>query len=329
MLDPSCGTGGFLVEAVNHQLRRFRNEDQPPENTAEFLTELQRIKEYVAECVFGADFDPFLVKATSMNMTMAANDPGNLFHMDSLSFPKGHLSGVEEAKDMIDFGTIDVLMTNPPFGSDIPITDPAVLGKYNLAVKYEKNKETGAITRGDGLQKAVAPEILFIEQAVKWLRPGGRMGIVLPNGILNNPGDYYQSIRQWILRHCWVLACVETPVELFVAEANVGILTSLLFLKKKTQEEIQSEDLGNVTDYPVFMAVAERVGFDRRGAPLYKKGPDGEELLQEITEVEKIRLNGKTVKRTLTRKDKIIDNDFDDIGVAYRQFRKENKEPGV
>jgi len=74
--------------------------------------------------------------------------------------------------------------------------------------------------------------------------------------------------------HCWVLASVDLPVETFIVEANVNILTSLLFLKKKTREEIQSEDLGRTVDYPVFMAVAEKVGFDRRGVPLYERTPD-------------------------------------------------------
>ena len=67
---------------------------------------------------------------------------------------------------------------------------------------------------------AVAPEILFIEQSISGCARAGRMGIVLPNGTLGNPGDEY--IRRWILRHCWVLACVEVPVEAFIVEANVG-----------------------------------------------------------------------------------------------------------
>ena len=74
------------------------------------------------------------------------------------------------------------------------------------------------------------------------------MGIVLPDGILGNPGDEY--IRRWILRHCWVLASVDLPVETFIVEANVNILTSLLFLKKKTREQIQAEDLGQQRRLP-------------------------------------------------------------------------------
>ena len=107
---------------------------------------------------------------------------------------------------------------------------------------------------------------------------GGRMGIVLPNGILGNPGDEY--IRRWILRHCWVLACVEVPVEAFIVEANVGILTSLLFLRKKTDTEMDAEAQGHTKEYPIFMAVAEKAGVDRRGNPLYKRNPDGTEKLR-------------------------------------------------
>jgi type I restriction enzyme M protein len=173
----------------------------------------------------------------------------------------------------------------------------------------------------------VAPEVLFIQRGIEWLRPGGRMGIVLPDGILGNPGDEY--IRRWILRHCWVLASVDLPVETFIVEANVNILTSLLFLKKKTREEIQAEDLGRAVDYPVFMAVAEKVGFDRRGVPLYERTPDGEEILKDEVETERIRVGGKVVVRTLHRKKKILDDDLPKIAEAYREFRRKHPEPGA
>jgi type I restriction enzyme M protein len=152
------------------------------------------------------------------------------------------------------------------------------------------------------------------------------MGIVLPDGILGNPGDEY--IRWWILRHTWVLASIDLPVEVFIVEANVNILTSLLFMKKKTQEEIQAADLGGTPEYPVFMAVAEKVGFDRRGNTLFKRSPDGEEILEEVEEVERVRANGQLVTRTLRRKKKKLDDDLPMIASAYREFRKNNAEPG-
>ena len=122
---------------------------------------------------------------------------------------------------------------------------------------------------GENPVSAMAPEQLFIQRAVQWVRPGGRVGIVLPNGILSNPGPTDEAIRRWILRNCWVLASVELPVEAFT-QAGVNILTSLLFLKKKTSDEMEREAMAeaigkSLPDYPVFMAVAEKVGKDRRG----------------------------------------------------------------
>lgn len=339
VLDPACGTGGFLTATLAHLAHKFKAENgiQPgAESTQELISIQERLREFVKKNLFGADFDPFLVRASMMSLSMAANEPGNIFHMDSLSFPQGHLAGLEPAKKDIPLGSIDVLMTNPPFGSEIPITDAQLLQRYELARKPGK-AESGHLW-GEGYQKAVAPEVLFIQRSVEWLKPGGRLGIVLPNGILGNPGDEY--IRRWILRNTWVLASIDLPVEVFIAEANVNILTSLLFLKKKPQSVIQAEDLGQRADYPVFMAVAEKVGVDRRGNKLYKRSPDGEEILVEVEEVERIRTNGHFVERRLRRKRRIVDSDLPfalengqviegPIADAYREFRKKNKEPGT
>lgn len=326
VLDPACGTGGFLVATVAHLLAKYKVEmPSNGEETADSLIAGDYVRQFVETNLYGGDFDPALVRATTMNLMMAAGSKGNVFHIDSLTFPAGHLEGLKEAIEKIPLGSIDVLMTNPPFGSDIPITDPAILSRYELAAKWQKQE--GSYIRSEGYQSAVAPEVLFIQRGIEWLRQGGRMGIVLPDGILGNPGDEY--IRRWILRHCWVLASVDLPVETFIVEANVNILTSLLFLKKKTREQIQAEDLGRTVDYPVFMAVAEKVGFDRRGVPLYERTPDGEEILKDDVETERIRVGGKVVVRTLHRKKKILDDDLPKIAEAYREFRRKHPEPGA
>jgi type I restriction enzyme M protein len=100
-------------------------------------------------------------------------------------------------------------------------------------------------------------------------------------------------------------------------------------LKKKTPQEIQASDLGKKQDYPVFMAVAEKVGFDRRGNTLYKRQPDGEEILIEKTYEEKVRIGGKLETRILHRKERILDDDLPVIGVAYAEFRAKQPEPGA
>jgi type I restriction enzyme M protein len=329
VMDPACGTGGFLVSTLKHldaKLRAAADIALDDESTEEFLSVQEALRAFVEHNLFGADFDPFLVRAAQMNVLMASNGQARVFNMNSLEFPAGHLPGAADARGKAGLGSMDVVMTNPPFGSNIPITDPNILKHFELAHIWERTEDGGFRNTGR-LQGSVAPEVLFIERCLDWLKPGGRTGIVLPDGILGNPGDEY--IRWWLLRHCWVLASVDLPVEVFIVEANVNILTSLLFLKKKTDEEIRAEDLGQQVDYPVFMAVAEKVGFDRRGNTLYKRGPDGEELVEEVEHRERVRVGGKSVLRVLRRKDKTLDDDLPRIAEAYRVFRAENAVPGA
>ena len=317
------------MEVLSHLLKKFKAEadlGQGDESTEAFLAVNDRLRKFASQQVFGADFDPFLIRASQMNMVMAGDGRGHLYHINSLEFPKGHLAGVELAKQEIPLGSIDVLLTNPPFGSDIPITDGQILNQYELAQDWEK-LEDGSFRRTGKTKSKVSPEVLFVERCIKWLKPGGRMGIVLPNGILGNPGTEY--IRWWILRHCWVLASVDIPVEAFIVEANVNILTSVLCLKRKTKAEIHAEDLGGKQVYPVFMAVAEKVGVDRRGNTLYKRSPDGEEIVEAVEKVEKIRIGSRVIERTLHRKEKILDDDLPVIVRKYREFRQHHPEPGA
>ncbi|MFA5160566.1 MAG: N-6 DNA methylase [Candidatus Omnitrophota bacterium] len=324
LLDPACGTGGFLVATLGHMLKKFREEQdiQPGnENTTEFLNVHERLKEFAAANVFGADFDPFLIRAAQMNMVLAGDGRGHIYNINSLEFPLGHLTDLPVAKKEIPLASVDIIATNPPFGSDIPITDKHILEQYELAHAWEQDGEGGF--RNTGTPKgSVAPEILFIERCIKWLKPGtGRMGIVLPDGVLGNPAAEY--IRWWIMRETQVLASVDLPVEAFIAEANVNILTSLLFLRRKSEEEKRAEALGGIEEYPVFMAVADKVGFDRRGNKLYKRTPDGEEIVEPKQHIERIRIGGRFVERTLTRSEKIEDNDLPVIAEKYREFLKE------
>jgi type I restriction enzyme M protein len=284
----------------------------------------ERLRRFASTQVFGCDFDPFLIRASQMNMVMAGDGKGHLYNLNSLEFPQGHLSGVKPAKKEIPLESVDVVMTNPPFGSGIPITDQGILRPFELAHIWER-VEDGTFRNTGRLQGSVPPEVLFIERSLQWLKPGGRMGIVLPDGILGNPAAEY--IRWWILRHAWVLASVDLPVETFIVEANVNILTSLLFLKKKPREVITREAISGTAEYPVFMAVAEKVGFDRRGNTLYKRSPEGEELTRDVEEIETITVAGRKVARPLRRKEKILDDDLPEIAARYRAFRKKHSEP--
>ena len=119
---------------------------------------LDRLGEFVKKNLFGADFDPFLVRAAQMNAVMASNAEARLFNINALEFPAGHLPGLAEAKKAAKLGTMDLVMTNPPFGSDIPITDTNILKHFELARIWERTNDGGFRNTGR-LQGSVAPEV--------------------------------------------------------------------------------------------------------------------------------------------------------------------------
>jgi type I restriction enzyme M protein len=335
VLDPTCGTGGFLRATLTHLRDTWKKKAGTygfPDTPEERERYRDRLQAYAEKHLMGADFDPFLVRATTMAIMTLAETTGNIFHMDSLAFPHGHLPGVAEARSKIKLGEkVDVLLTNPPFGADIPVSDDAVLEwfRQGVAKSWVRNKDTGAFEESlTSRPSSMAPEQLFIQRAIEWVKPGtGRIGIVLPNGILSNPGPADEGIRRYILEHCWVLASIELPVETFVVDANVNILTTLLFLKRKTKQQVSNHRAGREPEYPVFMAVAEKVGFDRRGNPIYKREPDGKKIMETSEVWERVHIRGKEVVRPLRRSRPVIDDDLPVIAAKYHEFRAKHGMP--
>jgi type I restriction enzyme M protein len=142
------------------------------------------------------------------------------------------------------------------------------------------------------------------------------MAIVLPDGILGNPN--MEEVRIWILKHFKLIASVDLPVETFLPQ--VGVQASLLFLQKKTDDEmlvpIESED------YDVFMAIVEQVGKDRRGVPIYERDDDGAEIL--FPHVKRwIAYNdfGREVVRSRNERVKRLADDLPKVAEAFRKFR--------
>jgi type I restriction enzyme M protein len=142
------------------------------------------------------------------------------------------------------------------------------------------------------------------------------VAIVLPDGILGNPDAEY--IRAWILRHCQVLASVDLPVEAFLPQ--VGVQSSLLFLRRKSEIELNAESMGRDSEYPVFMAIAEKVGHDRRGNTIYVRDPDGAETVFPKTHTVLQRRNDTLIPVTVSIREKYVDDDLPAIGLAYREF---------
>lgn len=208
VLDPACGTGGFLITAMNHviekikatELTKWGNKVDRAERAAR-----TRIQRYAKKYIWGIDFNPELVKASKMNMVMNNDGAGGLYQANSLVSPA---SWEHELRAKKLLGKIDLLFTNPPFGSKIPVSDPSVLEQFELGHIWDYDKGADAWTKTDNLHKSQPPEILFIERCVQFLKPGsGRMAIVLPDGILGSPGLGY--VREWILRNTRILASID------------------------------------------------------------------------------------------------------------------------
>ena len=326
VLDPACGSGGFLVGALDHVRRKIARNLYPELDEVRLEAKLntpevdQLVSDYAGRMIFGFDFDPDLRKASRMNMVMAGDGHANIFNINSLDYPDGQLpdvplvapavaKSIETSYDHdLPFATamdnargkFDMIFTNPPFGAKVEVAQ-AIAAKYQLS-RFGSS----------------APEVLFIEACHEFLKPGGKMAIVLPDSILGNPN--MEPVRKWILENFKLLASVDLPVETFLPQ--VGVQASLLFLQKKTAKErlvsIEKED------YDVFMAIVNKVGKDRRGVPIYKRDEDGAEMLFDHDH-RWISITADGREQLCSRHERIkhLDDDLPDVAKAYREFLSE------
>jgi type I restriction enzyme M protein len=306
ILDPACGTGGFLVSVMNvwrehldmvQRAKWGKNESKAIEETARIL------KDTANQYLAGIDFNPVLVRAAQMNLVMHGDGSTNVYHANSLLPPGEWPNDIAQS---VKPGRFDIVVTNPPFGSKIPIDDPHVLEQFELA-KFEL--ENGS------RRPSMPPEQLFIERCLYLLKPGGRMAIVLPDSILSNPGLAF--IRRWILKRARVLASVDLPQVTF--EPYTGTQTSVLLLQKKTREELMVEqETGKLRDYEVFMTTPQAVGHDRRGETHYLRTPEGE-LIEYEKEFTITRRNAKG--EYVTERRRQIDREkFDQLPEVVAHF---------
>jgi len=323
LLDCSSGTGTFLAMAATHIFKGFLAEmgTSPEEATAEQLLEAQqRTGEWAASNALGCDIDPFLVVASRMNLLFTTGHPGRIFRLDARTFPDGDLDGLEAGRTAMPLESMDVVLLNPWFSTQDTVSDESILQRYDLGNVWERDEDGGYRNTGNLNTGGVPPEVLFLERALQWVKPGtGRIGILLPDGLLGNPSDEY--VRWWILRHCEVLASVDLPVEPFkVTVKEYGLtpaLPSLLVLRRRSREElIRTEH----PEYKVFMAVVDRAGVDARGNLLFQRAPDGEELVFDEEVVERVREGGEVRVRRITRRNRRIHDELPLVAEKFKEF---------
>ena len=323
VFDGSCGTGTFLAMTAAYMFERFLTEAGTTADTAtrEQLHVAQaRTAQWAAGQAFGCDMNPALVVAARLNVLLTAGHPGNIYRIDARTFPDGELEDQERARASAPDGSMDIVITNPWFSTRETIGDEAILGRYDLGHVWNRNEDGHFVNTGALKLGGVPPEVLFLERAWRWAKRGtGRIAILLPDGLLGNPGDEY--VRWWILRHCEVLASVDLPVDPFKVTLKDYRLTpalpSLLVLRRRSDEELRHVDH---PDYWVFMAVVDRAGVDARGNLLFERSPDGAELVFDDEVIERVRIGGHVRTHIVRRRRRHVDDELPAVAQRYRAF---------
>lgn len=243
VIDPACGSGGFLI----YTLERMRKElyAKLDEEDAAY-----RWYDFAIKQVYGIEINSQLARVSMMNMIIHEDGHTNIENADALDNPETW----RRQKVKEHFGKkFTLLLTNPPFGASVKEREKPYLKNYELGGKNKKRNRQNT-------------EILFIERCLDFLKPGGRMGIVLPDGILTNSSLQY--VRDFITERAQILGVVSLPQTAFKRPASKGsgdtgsgVKASLLFLRKKKEGERLPEN------YPIFMSIAEHIGYDSTGRP--------------------------------------------------------------
>lgn len=272
MIDTAAGSCGFPVHTIFHVWRNilkekglnqshlFTIEDKPPECT-----------DYVNEKVFAIDFDEKAVRVARTLNLIAGDGQTNVLHLNTLDWERWDdkvkededwqdiyfpgwqkLKKFKRAKDNREF-EFDILMANPPFAGDIK--ESRILAKYELGKKPNGKYQT-----------KIGRDILFIERNLDFLKPGGRMAIVLPQGRFNNSSD--KNIRDFIAEHCRILGVVGLHGNVF--KPHTGTKTSVLLLQKWDENLCPKKN-----DYPIFFATMQEPSKDSSGEKIFLKNEDG------------------------------------------------------
>ena len=265
MIDTASGSCGFPVHTIFKLTGHLFTNEEIPETEKEDVCK-----------VFGIDFDEKTVRVARTLNLIAGDGETNVLHLNTLDFERWSDWAETDRKWINTYGRgferliklraereqnklfkFDILMANPPFAGDIK--ESRLLHQYQLGFKVNRTPQT-----------KVGRDILFIERNLDFLKPGGRMAIVLPQGRFNNTSD--KHIRDFVADRARILAVVGLHVNTF--KPHTGTKTSVLFVQKWADELCPKVD-----DYPIFFAVSEKGGKDNSGDYVYLKNEDGKDKL--------------------------------------------------
>ena len=309
-----------------------------------------RIRTLSYDCIFGTDANPRMSRTAKMNMIMHGDGHGGVHHNDGLL----NVNGIFENR-------FDVILTNPPFGARVEkslkiteadkYTDEERIKKYQKRYGDEYNKALKQVNNNIGkplvsLYKMGAmstlTEVLFIERCLNLLKPGGRMGIVLPEGVLNNSN--LQKVRDYVESKAKILLIVSIPQDVFIA-SGATVKPSLLFFKKFTEEEaLQYASIKSKATITIEAKYAEEVANIQQ--KLAKKGKEAlpaEEKKQLRSELKNIEAKKEQEIKAIVKEEfnytipiaevekagisttgAVIENELEPLAKEFKKYSSEN-----
>jgi type I restriction enzyme M protein len=280
LIDTACGSAGFTVHSIFHVWKAIlKDEGKDQSHLFTMEKKPQRCYDYVGDKVFGIDFDEKSVRVARCLNLIAGDGQTNVLHLNTLDWRKwDETTKQEDWTDTYNEGwkwlrklqaskgdyrafKFDVLMANPPFAGDLK--QPDMISSYELGHKANGKPED-----------KVGRDLLFIERNLDFLKPGGRMAVVLPQGRFNNASD--ARMRQFIAERCRYLAVIGLHPNTF--KPHTGTKTSVLFVQKWNDDPKAGPFCPKVEDYNIFFATQRKESKDTSGDKIIAPGKEGKPL---------------------------------------------------
>ena len=284
-LDPAGGSGGFSTGMFRYLRRKVI------ENSNPHTLQRERMLSTIKDSVFLVEIAKRLVKIAKCAMLMTGDGQSGMTRGNSLDAYDKFDPWIQARCCKGKLNAPDVIATNPPFSGqkiESMVSDRAILKSFTFG-HSAKADEDGNYTFGtsdDDILQRQAPEILFLERCLDWVKPGGRIGIVMPKGFLDNIS--YEQYRQWLLNNYILNGIVTLHKDTF--QPDTGVRTCILFITKL----LEGESIPG--DYPIFMAISQRIGQDSKGNSVFILDGNGNSTGQ-------------------------LNHDLDEIADAYGKFK--------